>query len=81
MLFSARVSYRAWDGPDAFPMLQAVLKKALRNVDWSQFVQEAQEAQVVEGRITLKRKLARPRFCTRAGGRALPHSGRLLFSS
>jgi len=36
--------------------LQAVLKKALRNVDWSQFVQEAQEAQVVEGRITLKRK-------------------------
>ena len=35
-------------------MLQAVLKKALRNVDWSQYVQE--EQQVVEGQITLKRK-------------------------
>ena len=58
VLFSALVLHRAWDvaRPDAVLMLQAVLKKALRNVDWSQFVQE--EQQVVEGRITLKRQLA-----------------------
>ena len=76
VMFSALVSHHALvvARPDAFSMLQAVLKKALRNVDWSQFVQEAQ---VVEGRITMKRELARP---PSAPVRlSLPHSVRLLF--